>query len=152
MDRRDFCIGTLALAAAPAASQAKSGGKPGRRAIAPAADRTYAQAHEVAGATRILFVSGQVPADGEGAVPEGFRAQCRLAWDNVGAQLKAAGMDYGHLAKVTIYLADRRYRDEAREVRQQVLGKLDTPPALTVIVADIFDEAWLLEIEAVALA
>ena len=35
-------------------------------------------------------------------------------------------------------------------VRQRVLGSHS--PALTVIICDIFDEAWLLEIEAVAAA
>ena len=35
-------------------------------------------------------------------------------------------------------------------VRRRVLG--DHEPALTVIIADIFDEAWLLEIEAIAVA
>jgi hypothetical protein len=37
-----------------------------------------------------------------------------------------------------------------RKVRQEILG--DLSPALTVVIAEIFDEAWLLEIEAVAAA
>jgi enamine deaminase RidA (YjgF/YER057c/UK114 family) len=55
-----------------------------------------------------------------------------------------------NLVKVTIFLADRRVAMENRMVRQEVLG--ERAPALTVIVCDIFDEAWLLEIEAVAAA
>jgi 2-iminobutanoate/2-iminopropanoate deaminase len=39
---------------------------------------------------------------------------------------------------------------ENREVRAEVLG--DLKPALTVIIAGIFDSEWLIEIEAIAAA
>jgi len=108
----------------------------------------YAQAMEVEGARRLLFVSGQVPEDAEGKLPADFAGQCRLAWRNVEAQLLAAGMTLDNLVKVTTFLADRRYGSENREVRQEVLGH--RTPALTVIVAGIFEERWLVEIEAIA--
>ena len=111
---------------------------------------SYAQAHEVRGATRWLFISGQVPADAEGQVPADFRGQCLLAWANVRAQLEAAGMSLDDLVKVTVFLSDRRYRQENYEVRHEVLG--GRTPALTIIITGIYDEAWLLEIEAVAAA
>ena len=122
-----------------------------RRVFGPA-DGTYAQSQEVAGATRWLYISGQVPVTEAGAVPDGFREQCLAAWSNVLLRLREAGMAGEHLVKVTVYLADRRYRDEARAVRQQVLGTLASPPALTVVVVGIFDAEWLVEIEAVAAA
>ena len=108
----------------------------------------YSQAIEVTGHTRMLFVSGQIPVGADGAVPEGFEAQCRLAWGNVEAQLKAAGMTLDNLVMHRTYLADRRYSTLNRAVRSEVLGARET--ALTVVIAGIFDEAWLLEIEAVA--
>jgi 2-iminobutanoate/2-iminopropanoate deaminase len=67
---------------------------------------------------------------------------------NVEAQLKAAGMDPSNIAKHTTFLSDRRYRTQNSKVRRKVPGDLE--PALTVIITGIFDEAWLLEIEAVA--
>ncbi len=117
---------------------------------APAAAGGYAQALEVAGASRLLFVSGQVPVAPDGSLPEGFAAQCRQAWANLEAQLRAAGMGLDNLVKVTTFLADRAHAAENRAVRQAVLG--DRAPALTVIVAGLFDAAWLVEIEAVAAA
>lgn len=57
-------------------------------------------------------------------------------------------MSLDNLVKVTIFLADRRYRGENAEVRRAVLGK--RTPALTIVIAGIYDEAWLLEIEAIA--
>lgn len=110
----------------------------------------YARAIEVSGGTRTLHVSGQVPVDADGRCPEGFDAQCRLAWRNVLAQLTAADMSLANLVKVTIYLADRRFGLANRAIRQEVLG--DHLIASTVIISGIFDEAWLLQIEAVAVA
>jgi enamine deaminase RidA (YjgF/YER057c/UK114 family) len=51
---------------------------------------------------------------------------------------------------VTIFLSDRKYNAENRAIRREILG--DRAPALTVIITEIFDEAWLLEIEAIAMA
>ena len=64
------------------------------------------------------------------------------------AQLKAAGMTLDNLVMHRTYLADRSYTLVNRAVRSEVLGGRET--ALTVVIAGIFDEAWLLEIEAVA--
>ena len=117
------------------------------RAIDPTTT-SYAQAFEVEGATRWLFISGQVPAHGDGGVPQTFGDQCRLAWANVERQLSAAGMGLDNLVKFTIFLSDRLYRDENMRIRHEVLA--GRTPALTVIITGIYDEAWLLEIEAVA--
>src|SRR5688500_14697447 len=65
---------------------------------------SYCQAHEVSGASRLLFISGQVPADAAGQVPTDFKAQCRLTWSNVITQLRAAGMTLDDLVKVTVFL------------------------------------------------
>ena len=117
---------------------------------APAAAGGYAQAVDVEDARRFLFISGQVPVASDGSLPDGFRAQCSRAWRNVEAQLRAGGMGLDDLVKVTTFLADHGDAAENRRVRQEVLG--DRSPALTVVVAGIFDERWLVEIEAVAAA
>ena len=115
---------------------------------APQPGGGYAQAMLVDPGVSLLFVSGQIPVDAAGAVPAGFAAQCRLVWRNVEAQLAAAGMGLASLVKVTTFLSDRAYREENSAIRREILG--DHAPALTVIVCDIYDPAWLLEIEAVA--
>lgn len=110
----------------------------------------YSQAIEVSGVTRTLYVSGQIPVTADGFVPEGFLDQARLAWRNVEAQLRAADMTLDNLVKVTTFLSDRRYGMDNRVIRQEALGA--RKPASTVIIAGIFDSAWLLEIEAIACA
>jgi len=117
---------------------------------APAPTGGYTQGLDLSEHDRLLLISGQIPVDVHGAVAEGFAAQCRLAWANDGSQLRAAAMDIISLVKVTIFLADRRYAMENREIRSDVLG--DHQPAMTVKITGIFDDAWLLEIEAIAAA
>jgi 2-iminobutanoate/2-iminopropanoate deaminase len=115
---------------------------------APQAAGGYSQAVAILGAKRLLFISGQIPQTTAGEVPGAFSEQARLVWRNVFAQLGAAGMTAANLVKVTIFLSSREYATQNRDIRREVLG--DHSAALTVIITGIFDEKWLLEIEAVA--
>ncbi|WP_227272351.1 RidA family protein [Roseobacter weihaiensis] len=110
----------------------------------------YSQAIEVTDAKRTVYISGQIPVSPDGIVPEGFSDQARQAWANVEAQLRAADMGLDNIVKHTTFLGDRAYRAENSLVRKEILGERE--PALTVIVCEIFDENWLLEIEAIAVA
>jgi 2-iminobutanoate/2-iminopropanoate deaminase len=138
LQRRQVCAGLLGAAAAPS---------PAIRSIHPTG-ASYAQGCLVDQPRRWLFVSGQVPADDAGAVPASFEEQCRLVWRNVARRLIAGGMTFDNLVKITVFLSDRRYRAVNTAIRREILGSRE--PALTVIIAGIFDEAWLLEIEAIA--
>ena len=109
---------------------------------------SYAQARLVEQPSQLLFISGQVPADAEGKVPARFEDQCRLVWRNVEAQLTAAGMKLTDLVKVTVFLSDRQHREANAAIRKEVLRA--HAPALTIIITGIYDEQWLLEIEAIA--
>ena len=111
---------------------------------------TYAQVMEVSGATRFVFISGQIPVTKDGHIPDTFEEQSRFAWANVLAQLRAAAMTIDNLVKVTIFLSDRKYIADYRRTRDEALGGRRI--ALTTIITGIFDEKWLLEIEAVAAA
>ena len=112
---------------------------------APQSLSGYSQAFEISGHKRLLFIS---PVSRDGHVPADFPSQCRLAWRNIMAQLVAAGMSIENLVKVTTFLADRQYGLVNREIRQEFLGR--HRPASTVIIAGIFDQEWLIEIEAIA--
>lgn len=116
----------------------------------PPVQGSYPQAVEVTGATRWLYLSGQIPVAPDGSLADGFTGQCEQVWRNVETQLAAAGMTLDNLVKVTTFLSDRRFAEENRAVRLEVLD--GRQPALTVIVAGIFDAGWLVEIEAVAAA
>jgi 2-iminobutanoate/2-iminopropanoate deaminase len=117
---------------------------------APVPAGGYVQAMEVANAARLLFISGQVPDTIDGTTPEDFEEQARLIWKNLIAQLHAANMTLDNLVKITFFLSDRKYIDSYRKVRLEFLGERTV--ALTTIITGIFDEKWLMEIEAIAAA
>jgi 2-iminobutanoate/2-iminopropanoate deaminase len=116
----------------------------------PAPSAAFSHGTLVRGVERLVFVSGQPPWATDAPVPEGFEAQCRLAWRNVELVLTETGLTLGNLAKTTVYLSDRRYRDANSRIRSEVLG--DHRPAVTVIITGIYSEEWLLEIEGIAVA
>ena len=72
---------------------------------APQAIGPYSQAIKTG---NLLFTSGQVglePASGN-MVAGDITAQTRQVLDNVGALLKAAGSDFAHVLKTTVFLVD----------------------------------------------
>jgi 2-iminobutanoate/2-iminopropanoate deaminase len=108
----------------------------------------YTQVTSVSNATRLVFVSGQIPQTVQGQVPTSFHDQARQVWKNLIAQLSAADMTLADLVKLTTFLSSRDYAIANREIRQEFLGTHKC--ATTVIIAGIFDQRWLLEIEAIA--
>jgi len=73
---------------------------------APAPVGPYSQAVVAQGKT--LYLAGQIPLNpASGAIEsEDAAEQTRQCLRNIGAILKAAGGDYGSLAKVTVYTTD----------------------------------------------
>lgn len=110
----------------------------------------YAQAIEISNFDRLVYVSGQIPVTVTGEIPADFRQQAMLIWKNIESQLEVAGLGLTDIVKHTTFLSDRRYRDLNSEVRRDVLGNHQA--ALTVVITEIYDETWLLEVEAVAAA
>ncbi|MEO8029096.1 MAG: RidA family protein [Bryobacteraceae bacterium] len=54
-----------------------------------------------------LYVAGQTGNDPKGGgVPEDFEAEVKQALDNVGAVLKAGGVDFSHVVAVTVFMTD----------------------------------------------
>ncbi|MDZ7271864.1 MAG: RidA family protein [candidate division KSB1 bacterium] len=81
----------------------------GRQVIAtsgaPAAIGPYSQAIKVG---KMLFTAGQIPIDpATGELVAGtIEEQTRRVLDNLGAVLKAAGMDFGDVVSATVYMDD----------------------------------------------
>lgn len=119
-------------------------------AAAPPPAAAYSQAVEVSGGTRMLFLSGQLGIAADGTTPATMEEQARLAWQNVGAQLSAAGMSFDNLVKITTFIANAAEIPASRPARAEALG--DRRPASTVIVAALANPAWKIEIEGIAIA
>jgi 2-iminobutanoate/2-iminopropanoate deaminase len=116
---------------------------------APAAVGGYRQSIEVAGAGRWLFVSGQTGETANGHIPSEGYEQCRLAWVNVLHQLAAAGYTPAHLVKATAFVTSADLIPIHQQARNEVLGS-QQPALSVVIVSQLADPHWRIEIEAVA--
>jgi enamine deaminase RidA (YjgF/YER057c/UK114 family) len=92
------------------------------RAFSPQSDIALAEACEVSNFSRLLFISGQAPADEYQRVPADYPSQYRLAWANIGRQLKAAEMSFDNLVKATIFLSDRALIAQSKGLRREVLA------------------------------
>jgi enamine deaminase RidA (YjgF/YER057c/UK114 family) len=119
-------------------------------ADAPAPAGQYTQAIEVTGATRTLYLSGQVGVAADGSIPETAEAQATLAWRNLQAQLRAAGMGVENLVKITTIVRDPSDVAAVRAGRSTVLGM--HRPASTLIVGGLSNPAWKVEVEGIAVA
>ncbi|MCB0792496.1 MAG: RidA family protein [Flavobacteriales bacterium] len=86
----------------------------------------YSPAVEAGG---FVFLSGQIaldPATGElrqGSIAE----ETRQVMENIGTLLRAAGLDHGHLVKMTIFLSDMEHYAAVNDVYASYFS--DGPPA-----------------------
>lgn len=117
---------------------------------APAPAGAYSQAVEVTGATRTLWISGQVGVAIDGTVPADALAQAKLACASLLAQLEAAGMGIDNIVKLVTIVTDAAHIPASRAARSDMLG--DRKPASTLIIGGLANPAWKVEIEAVAVA
>lgn len=110
----------------------------------------YAQAIEARSFSRILFISGTMGLQPDGSLAGDFEAQAKQIWSNIEATLRAADMTRTNLAKVTIWLANRDDWRRGAQIRQLYLG--DHKVTMSVVEAGLVDSAWLMEVDAIAVA
>ncbi|QCO19577.1 RidA family protein (plasmid) [Azospirillum brasilense] len=82
---------------------------PKRDAILPAGRQALYEIHRYSAAIRsgdLLFVSGQVGSREDGSPEPDFATQVQLAFDNLGAVLKAAGGTFDDIVDVTTFHTD----------------------------------------------
>ena len=112
---------------------------------APAAVGPYCHA-KLCGNT--LYCSGQLGLDpATGALAEGVEAQAVPALDNLGAVLRAAGMDYCDVAKTTVFLSDMGNFAAVNEIYARYFP--GEPPARSCVQA-VLPKGGLVEVEAIA--
>ena len=105
--------------------------------------------------SRILFVAGQIGWDGERKLVGlgDFAAQFAQALRNVVAVVRAAGGKPEHVARVTLYVTDKRQYVAAREAIgaswREIVGK-HYPAMALVEVSGLLEPGALVEIEATA--
>lgn len=112
----------------------------------------FSQAIEVAGAKRLLFVSGIMGFRADGTMPESMVEQADQAYANLRRVLEAAGGTLADIVKVTVFVGDDYLdsRDEMREVRARYFTAEPHPASTLIRVAGFAGESYKFEIEAIA--
>ena len=111
--------------------------------------RSYSHAVEVKGNSSLLIISGLngYLSDGQ-TMPESFEEQGEIIWQHIGTVLKSAGMDYQNIVSIRTYLADPSFDEANVQLRIKYLG--NNRPASTVVVCQLLEKKWKLEVEVMA--
>ncbi len=97
----------------------------------------------------LVFVSGQLPLDGEGRLVGGDVAtQTRQVIRNLEGILAEAGSSLEHIVKATVWLTDAAHFQEFNSVYAETFGA--APPARSLVVSGLAVAGALVEIEAIA--
>lgn len=119
------------------------------------APKGYANAVVVQGASKFVFLAGQIAWDADQKLVGGddIAAQFAQVLRNVVALVRASGGDPQHIVRMTCYVTDkRRYLAATREIGahwRSILGK-HYPAMALVEVAGLLEPGALVEIEATA--
>jgi len=88
---------------------------------APKAIGTYSQAVKVNG---FLFVSGQIPLDPSTMeLVEGIENQINQVFENINQILKADGMDFSNVVKLSVLLEDLSHFEKVNEIMVSIFSK-----------------------------
>lgn len=103
---------------------------------------------------RTIYISGQVPLNNEGQiVGEGdLAAQTKQVFENIKAALDAAGASFDDVVKLTFFVTDITQMQTVRDVRDAYVNTGKPPASSAVEIRKLINEAFLIEIEAIAVA
>ena len=88
---------------------------------APKAIGTYSQATKVDG---FLFISGQIPLDPKTMeLVEGIENQINQVFENIRQILKADGMDFSNVIKLSVLLDDLNHFEKVNEIMASIFSK-----------------------------
>ncbi len=116
--------------------------------------RFFTHTVAVEGATTLVYVSGQVSYDRDGAVvgKGDMRAQAEQVFASLAHNLKAAGANWLDVIKMNAYMVDLtpEHLNQYREVRARYLDAAAMPASTLVGVTRLVHDDLLLEVEVVA--
>ncbi|HEV3395440.1 MAG TPA: RidA family protein [Xanthobacteraceae bacterium] len=107
-------------------------------------------------ASEFLFIAGQVATNRDGKLvgADDFDAQCVQTFANIEAALRSAGAGFGNVVQLTTYLVHSQDVAKFMTYRLREFPKLFPsgvyPPNTLLIVDRLVQEAFLIEVQAVA--
>lgn len=97
----------------------------------------------------LVWTSGALPVEADGSVSEDFATQVRIALENLGASLRAAGADWSTVLKINGYVSDIEQLPTLNEVYTTIVTAAGAPARTTVEVSRFRGRAKV-EFDAVA--
>ena len=116
---------------------------------APAAN--YAHAIVVSNPARTLYMSGVVPTQLDGTVPQSLHEQTEVVWANIVAILTEASMTVANIVSITTYVIDGEPLSDVMAVRDRIMGEYRAASTLVAVPA-LARPVWRIEISIVAAA
>jgi 2-iminobutanoate/2-iminopropanoate deaminase len=116
--------------------------------IAPPA-ANYAHAVLVTNASRTLHMSGVVPVQFDGTIPQSLHQQVEVVWEKIVAILTEAQMTVQDIVSITTYVIDGEPLAEVMAVRDRVLQGHRVASTLVAVPA-LAQPAWRIEIAVIA--
>jgi enamine deaminase RidA (YjgF/YER057c/UK114 family) len=105
-------------------------------------------------ASEFLFIAGQVGADKDGNIAEGFDAQCAQTFANIDTALKACGAGWGNIVQFTTYLVHSQDIPKFMTYRTREFPRMFVngayPPNTLLMVDRLVKEPLLVEVQAIA--
>ena len=111
------------------------------------ADLPFSRIRRAAG---LVFLSGEVPLDADGSVPEGITAQTELVLDRIAATLGSEGLTLDDVVSATVYLVDPA---DFAAFNAAYVGRFQHPlPVRATVAAPLMVPRALIEISVIASA
>jgi len=107
-------------------------------------------------ASELAFIAGQLATDKSGNIVGGddFDAQCAQVFANIETALKSLGVGWGNVAQFTTYLVHSQDVARLRAWRNREFPRLfpdgKYPPNTLLIIDRLVQEAFLIEVQAIA--
>ncbi|MGC1869817.1 MAG: RidA family protein [Acidobacteriaceae bacterium] len=99
---------------------------------------------------RTLYIAGQDGRNSSGEVPQDFQKEVRQSLNKVRSVLRAAGMDFGNVVWMNIYLTHMSNLDGMNQVYWKMIGT--DPPARTVLGVASLPNGENIEINCIAVS
>jgi enamine deaminase RidA (YjgF/YER057c/UK114 family) len=101
-------------------------------------------------ANQTLYVAGQNGRLADGSLPKDFRREVGQSLSNVQAVLRAAGMDFGNVVWMNVYVTDSQSIGPLNDVYWKSI--VQNPPARTVLVVGALPNGERIEINCIAVS
>lgn len=112
---------------------------------APKAVGPYSQAIDT---DTLIFISGQLPLDINGNMPQTVADQTRCCIENIKNILNSIGLTLDNVVKTTVFMTDLSKFQEMNNIYSQYFSQ--NPPARSTVEVKALPKSAMVEIEAVA--